>query len=571
MRNNRGNNKKRNGRTEPKGKKYASERPEEGKFDRAKCDPARNDIAWYSRNPNLLVAAGSFPFPNRPGMSVDFGKYNIWANDTANKAFNNQYVIPGVMVLDWIPSIGISNGATDPASILGREMYARVRSVYSGALDVDAPDFVMYVMALDSIFSYIAWLKRLYRLLNAWTPDNYILPDVVIHAMGFTQSEILGLRQNKAKLWQNINELVLQSRKFNCPASMDIMNRHYWMSDNVYTDGPTINSQFYLFNLKAVYRLDPNVPTGISGTGDPAAGLYIQPLPTSNRQIENGGHPITTDDLYNFGESLISMLVAWDDAYTINGYLKKAFEGDSLFIVDEIPADQPFNPVYEPEVLAQIENSRTVPGGNNIKLYPGFTVNQDPLTNAVISNPGYTISKSADSDNEVYSMTFNDANFLSIRSDAPTVADNVIASRLKAFVTSVTNGAGTDKNVSISCGTEVPLAWRYVDMFASQTTPGDSLMMNNHVPQHPCFSITGTAATDSLRMQDLGLVLKMEAFDWHPFAVVHLATLSSATTISSVVSAVVGDTHNIALIANKDLQNLHKICIYSEFNSFGML
>lgn len=515
---------------------------------------ARNDISWYSKYPNLLLAAGSFPYPYRPGMSIKLGQLNTGETYGVKQLST---VIPGVLTLDWMPSIGYSQSATDPASILAKEMYARVREKYSGSLEADAPDFVVYVMALDSIFSYLAWLKRLYRVMNAWTPENYVLPDVVLAAMNLSDADIQSLRQNRTRLWQCINELILMSRKFTCPAVMDIFNRHYWMSDNVYTDDATINSQFYLFNLKAVYQYAPqNMPSG-----DPASGLKAVLMPTWSNSSSTA---LTVDALYQFGRGLIDSLVEWDDAYTINGYLLRAYEGTPNFIVDELPQDQPFNPVYEPEVLAQIENSRVVPMGDRIGDLSSFNVSQNVVTNAVLSNPSYTVE--SEDANVFTAQSWNIPPVLSVRSMTPTVADSTVSSRLQSAVKSVTSPSTGKWTVTVTAGTEIPLCWRLTYQVGGRNS---SIYSANAVNQIPVFMNSDSATATSIWnvVNSIFSALWVEQFDWHPF--IFLSLVNNTTLAKGATQVrVVGDTHNVTTITVDDLSNLHKICIYSELNSF---
>lgn len=522
----------------------AGECPDQGRS-------GRNDVSWYSKNPNLLVAAASFPYPNRPGMQVRLGNYT---NDSGT-TYNADYSVPGAMALHWIPSLGISNAATDPASVLGKEMYARVRQVYSGSLDADAPDFVMYVMAIDSIYTYIAWLKRVYRILNAWSPDNYFMPDGLLSAMNFSAADIASLRQNKTEFWQLINELVLQTRKFTVPSSMDIFNRHYWMSDNVYTDAPSINSQFYLFTLDGVYKYAAlNMPTG-----DPAAGLAMTKLPVV------GDHAtITPDVLYQFGLDLINALVAWDDAYTINGYLRRAFEGDGQFLVSELASTEILTPVYEPEVLAQIENSRCAPGAYALSNYTGFNVTQNVTTNAVISNPTFTVTVAADVDAIMVHQPWRMSPWLSIRSDSPTVADSVIASRLQVACTAQKNSSAYV--VSVSCGTEVPLYWTVGrgTFNGAGVFTGYAFSVYHQVGIFELFATKGQSDIDT-KLSAISRQVEVSAFDWHPLG--YFVTMGS-TGANPTFN---GDIHNMSVISTTNLQNLHKICMYSEMNSFGLI
>lgn len=538
--------------------------------DTRSADGGRNDVSWYSRNPNLLVAAGSFPYPYRPGMELKLGEFSDpgSAVGTAQRGL----IVPGVMTLDWIPAIGTSNTVTDPASVLGKEIYARVRRAYSGDLAADGPDYVMYILALSSIFSYIAWLKRLYRVLNVWTPDNYMLPDAVIGAMGFTQKDIVSLRTNRMKLWQCINELVLQSRKFTCPSSIDLVNRHYWMSDNVYTDEQTINSQFYMFNLVGVFKFAMlNM-----ADGNPGPGLAMTPMPTVDVLADT--QVMTVETLYTFGLDLLQALSEWDGAYVINGYLKRAFEGDAMFMVDELPLEQPFTPVYVPEVLMQIENSRGLIATNGSDLFSiasKFNITQNVTTNSVVANPTYSIHQSKIEKSVGQADTIPP--ILSIRSDAPTVADSVVASRLQMGSEVVgTTGEAPQVNYQckIHCATEIAFEWRLFNGFddtygSSLFNARSQLFSNTMITQYPTIDATsGTVKnTGAVWMQRM---FQAEQFDWHPFMFfTYMTTVSTVDKKPRPYFAIVGDTHNITTISQQDLDNLHRVCIYSELNSFG--
>lgn len=507
---------------------------------------AKNDISWYSRFPNLLLAAGSFPYPYRPGMVMNLGSATDGA--ATPTAVPRNVVIPGVMALDWAPSVGVSNQATDPASVACKEIYAKVRDAYSGSLDADAPDFMMYLMSLDSIFSYIAWLKRIYRVMNTWTPDNYVVPDVLLSAMGLGNTTVQNLRANRTQLWQAINTLVLQSRKFTCPAIMDVFNRHYWMSDNVYTDAGTINSQFYIFNLKKVFQYAA-VPIPGDSAGNTAAGLTMLDVPRGNN----------VEAFLNFGLSLINALVAWDDAYTINGYLARAFQGVPQFQVAELELDERLTPVYEEEVLTQIENSRTVTMGGSWTngQNSGMTVAQNPLTNAVISNPTITVGVASTVDyGALYKGGYTRPPILSIRSDAPTVADSVIASRLQAITDTSKPASGNNWTLKIKCGTEVPIAWR---MLTGSVNASGSVVYGDIQYRQDIVSTDGTIPSGLLYQ-----ILNVPQFDWHPFAVI------TVQGDGSTVTGFMGDTHNTTTITFKDLENLHTVCLYSEFNAFAI-
>lgn len=508
-----------------------------------------NDISWYTRYPELAVAAASVPYPNRPGMKVAIGSYNIPpTGGGATVAGNATYNVPGVMVLPWMPTVGYSDGVTSPASIVAREMYSRVRSKYSGSLEADPPDFLMYVMALDSIYAFIAHMKRMYRISNAYSPNNYVLPMGLMSGLVGSNATIEDVIVHRTKLWQYTNELVHMVSKFTCPASMDIINRHYWLSDNIYTDSNSLNSQFYMMKLSKVYQFALNP---VSGSDIKASGLNMVNVPF----IKNSSDDSFVDTLFKFGRTLIDTLSAWDDAYTINGYLMRAYEGSPLFAVDVLNQDEVLVPLYSEEVLTQIENSFPIPTGsvNN-------NVTQDVATNSVICKPNATIT------GELASAYVNLAPYnllptISIRSDAPTVADTIIATRLKNAMR-VTSASGTTVKFNIECATEILMGTYIVDF--------DGKYANNYTVGP--YDIRDYTQQYYVRPSSEDGAAFLSAFDWHPLIWTISITRdgsSSSYTYKSRVTPM-GDIHNLTFVTTEVLENIHKICVYSEFNAFNM-
>nr|QXV86621.1 capsid protein [Rat picobirnavirus] len=508
-----------------------------------KCDPARgaNDISWYTRYPDLAVAAASMPYPYRPGMELPLSQ--IVQGYPKIK-------IPGVVAINWVPTIGYGVTNTDPASVVAKQIYSKVRKVYSGSLEADAPDFVVYLAALDSIFTYIGWLKRVYRTVTAYSSMNYATPDQLLEAYGFTAAQATVLRNNKTKLWESINTLIYMSRKFTCPAVMDIFNRHYWLTDNVYADANTMNSQFYVFNLQAVYIYgEYDTPQGV-----PAAGLgYI----TISSAVKGHTNDLI-DSLYELGDSLISALVDWDDSYTISGYLDRAYEGHPQFIVDLLPNDAVLTPIYNEEVLSQIENMRRITGNFPVtQLAPAVAaVTQDPTTNTVISKLQFSASGVTD---ELLTR-WNDEGrvdaLVSIRSDAPTAADTIIATRLTTLCewSRPTNPTSdTDATINVYCGTEFVTEVR---IYGSNV-----LGTNNSVSTTYTVDLSTQAFTF---VADLWNIFNLQQFDWNPGTVVILTENGNPTNV-----AYSKDLHNTTPITLEMLRNLNRVCLFSEFNAFN--
>lgn len=513
-------------------------------------DPStgRNDVSWYARNPLLLRAAGSIPFPYRPGMTVP------WATMSGANAEQTwrQYSIPGVMTFKWRPTVGYSATATDPASIVGKEMFAKVREKFSGSIDADAPDFVIYIMALDSVFSYIASLKRIYRILTAYTAENHYIPDTLLKAMGIPAASVVDLKEHRMQFYQIINELVYMTRKFNVPAVFDMFNRHYWMNDNVYMDDNTINSQFYVFYANTYYQYS------LVDVGDVKAGGLIE---------KSLSWPLTdvSEYLFTFGRNLIDALAGSDDAYIISGYLMRAYEGNPVFGVDELTMDEKLVPLYEPEVLMQIENAMPIVF-NNTTQTPTITnsVTQDPSTNAVICTPRASVTINSP---EFANQDWTFENFVTIRSDMPTVADVTIATRLKMgwsnLVVNPSTGATT---FDIICGSEILEDICITTIIKnSNDTPTSNNIISNHYSGINVINTANPVSDDELVSFAL-----MQSFDWHPTlgALIFRVQTSGAKKVNPVI---MGDVHNVTLLTNEQLKQLNRVCLYSEFNAYGQI
>lgn len=508
----------------------------------------QNDVSWYSRNPALLHAVASIPFPYRPGMVVPWATSQYGLNSCS---------IPGILSIRWMPTVGHSETATDPASIVGKEIFAKVREKFSGSIDIDAPDFVIYLMCLDSMFAYIAHLKRIYRILTAYTSENHYIPDALLQALGFSNDQIVDMKEHRMQLFQVINELVYMTRKFNIPAVFDIINRHYWLNDNVYMDDNTINSQFYVFACDTYYKY-------VLGTWNE--------VKVGNAQYTTLNVPNTkvVEYLFEFGRGLIDSLAGSDDAYIISGYLMRAYEGTPVFSVDELRLDEVLVPVYEPEVLMQIENAQPI-------LYPvdmisstglviSGSVGQNPDTNAVVCVPKVVGTLESD---PISTYRLSLENFLSIRSDMPTVADVTLATRLKMGIANYEYVPGSKTlTYDVVCGSEIVRdmnLWMYTElnMPSTPTANGRSLT------KYPIYGFNLITSADAVNYARIASFI--QSFDWHPILSLMYANGTAGGATSYIQPIVVGDVHNLTLLTNEMLKQLNRVCLYSEFNAYGQI
>lgn len=499
-------------------------------------DHAFNDPIWYFRYPELMNQAAKVPFVTKPGMSLkNILKVTKTADDTS---VNYNLDVPGVYALNYVPSIGKSNDNTSPISQTAKNLYSAVRSNFSGTLAADAPDMVMQIVALDSIYSYIAWLKRVYRVLNTATPLNYTVPYGLLNAMGFSTASVKDLLANRLQLLTSINTLIRMANQFVCPNVFDIINRHYWMNDSVFGDAMSPSSQFYIFNPVGFNKFAlVNTPDEV-----PAGGSVFTPLVFANT---GGGQVVNS--LYVYGLDLINALNAWEDCYNINGYFMKAFPG-SQFVIEPLREDEVLEVKYSQQVLVQIHNSN-VPVVATANFTIKQTISQDPSTNAIICNPTLTTTSGKDS-TDYYGS--NDNFILNLPVDLePTPELIVEATRLITDYDYTWNEGPSTFTIGADCGTEF-LVNRAV--YVTDTTG------NSYTGSFIAGLLTSYSSGTSTYTAKIAALNSW--FDWSPMIYVG----SGTDTITALHP--LGDLQNVSLLSQQSFIDINRIALLSEFYSF---
>ena len=502
--------------------------------------PRGNDSSWYTANSKLVEASARIPFPYRPGLSVpEFFKDVDETRTSENVSLTTR--VPGIFTIDWFPSVGTSKDVTSPVSLAARDIFSKVRSAFSGSIQADAPDFIMHMMAMDSIYSYIAHLKRLYRILVTFDPDNQITPEVVLQSMGWSVTNIEKLMIEKVRLFGAINELIAMTNRFFTPNIMPVFTRHIWMSERIYTDAPFINSQLYLFNLTHVYKF----ATDASGAGM----LETVAVPTD----------VTVINLFQFGRELIEALSNWDDAYIINGYLMKAYEGTKAIAIAELDSSERLDLTYNEIVLSQIENAMCAPARI---MSVSSSIKQVVNTNAI--NATYTGSVEI---SDVAQGVLWTNNRINCRQENPSAVDTIEASRL---MTKWQTSTGTDRTATVvSCGTEIVTNFKImIHDTGNVWTP----VYLNSMYLHAVGTAAGPATINKIDwFPFMKAIILMSAFDWHPIMLcgAQIGDKANAATKVENYFGLLGDIHNITFISDKDMDYINRCCLYSEFGSFG--
>lgn len=226
--------------------------------DRSIGSKAHNDPNWYLHNNQLAKDVASFSFNARTGDRIYLKGYG---------ATSINLYMPGIYSIQTMPSIGYCAGAatpTAPANQAAAQLYSYVRHANSGHSNYDAPDLMLYLLAMDSIYTYWAFLTRAYAISRTVSMRNTYVGDAMLKAMHINPDD---LRDNMANFRAYINSYAARVMSWAVPRVMNYLTRHSWMYSNIYKDEDVAKSQFYMYNPAALfqYQLDSETGAGMLG------------------------------------------------------------------------------------------------------------------------------------------------------------------------------------------------------------------------------------------------------------------------------------------------------------------
>lgn len=300
-----------------------------------------NDFGWYNRNGNLTNVGSSYFLSNPAGKPI--GKLN---GNT-----QTDFAIPGIMVIDMLPAFAPTslNAATSSVSglnLAAKQLYAKMRKANAGARSqYEAPDLLLYVLSIESIYAFIASCIRAYGYLSQYPTNNRYYAKRIIEAMGFDYDDLI---TNRLQFFNFINTAIFRLRRFVVPAGFSSVNRSVWVNSNVFCDTTsTVKAQIYIPKYLGYWQFNA---TSMS-TGGCLTLKYI------------GGQPRTVAQIEAFFNDLVAPIAQDDDFLTISGDIMKFTE--SYFTMEPISIDWVQDPIYDEDVMLQIHN----------------------MTNPILSNP----------------------------------------------------------------------------------------------------------------------------------------------------------------------------------------
>lgn len=491
-----------------------------------------NDINWYTKNEEMLKAAASFNVSNTVGLPIGFDLDDGYIQTPM-----------GVMGIYFYPHLGPSGYAVNTAK---DSYYSDVVHANSRNTSYSADDLMIITLAGKDVFAAISNAVRAYGLMKTYDQRNTYLPRAVITAMGF---DFQDLKNNLAQMWFDINDLIIESRQIWIPNVFPVIDRGIWLNQNVYQDAEGVKSQKYVFVQKRYWIYNDTLTDqggGLEWVKDDNGKYYDFELSGTGATFIN-----TTKYTWVQYRSMVRKMITalMNSTYrgVMMGDVYKAFGAEKLFALNPISSDYRLDPVYDSEVLMQIENSTCC---NTI--YSKIVQNQTTKFLNMTWDPipsGVTVWN--------LPMWKNLMNFHF--PTQPTPAEVMIATRLKCMgVTPIYTSSNTLVNVSPrTCGTEVVYSYGV-------------FWMNSLQEIWSCFYATVLSGITESTTEHM----IQASFDWCPwiydtgakFPVTAGMTRETFESYSFQPKFAIGDYDNYTVMSNNELDKMHVTAAYSEYD-----
>jgi len=402
-----------------------------------------NDWRWYAQNEYLLKGSASLPYSWPLGMNLNLGRFAPEVNKGS---------IPGICVIHTSPTFGWSIDPNSPVNTAARMMYTFVRHENSGHTNYDSPDLMLYILGVDSLYSYHAWMRRVFGTMNLYTHENRYLAKPLIEAEGVNFDDVV---KHLADFNLYINHFATEIAKFAVPINMPYNAKHTWLYSGLYSDTDQPKAQTYLFNPHGFYKYELQHDAG--------SLKFKELLPIPTHYPSDVRKLLTYEDMIAYGDEILAPLSASEDFHIMSGDVLKAYKDTGCAKPPMTDLTYRVIPAYDERVLDQIQNASLI---GDWAFPPSIL--QDDSKAYLIFNPQFTHPYTF----QVQGQEFPGQNvFLSNRivtfnrSDV-SPADTMEATRLTNICTEFEE-AGTSTYLCHTLGSEVAHAatiyWNYRD------------------------------------------------------------------------------------------------------------
>lgn len=307
-------------------------------------DPAKEDMSsnssndpkWYGADYAILKDSASINYSIPAGSILSEIKYD-------DKGYQ-QHAFPGLLALYTRSAIGYADSPSSPINVASNTIYSYVRHANSGHSNYDAPDLMIYLIAMSQVYAYINFLTRAYALSTLYGQKNRYIPDALMYSMNIDREDV---QKNGAAFRYGINVLVNKAASFAVPNTMPYFSREAFLYSGLYTEGTSLKDQMYIINPDSFLQYT------IDSTDSYGCLDYVK-YRTSDTKM------YTVDELIAFGNNLIDPIIRSEDMNIMGGDILKAYGQDQLVKLASVDENITVLPEFNITVLEQIKNARII-------------------------------------------------------------------------------------------------------------------------------------------------------------------------------------------------------------------
>lgn len=531
-----------------------------------------NDPQWYTPNGQMLKDVSSVPFYIRSGYPLSPNGEKLYQTvGSAGTTF-----VPGIMAHYIIPTFGDADDAVNPLNTAATAFFTSLRRATSGTSYYDKEDAMLYLLGVGNAYSYYSYIIRAYGTLSEFSSDNVYLPSALLHAMGIDYNDC---RSNISTFRTWINSFAYELQSIPIPNVLTYITRQVFLYESVYTDANSLKSQYSLYSPVGFYVYS-------EGTEEnPAGMLNFKPLPCFKRTGSqapvvlgpNQSGLMKVSDLISYGESLLAPIQGSQDmSQYIASDIIKAY-GSNVYSVSPIAETFRVTPVYNTEVLSQMENLYSYGLIDvNISLTQSIAVNDSRL---VPNYNFYTMDSLSQSDSNVAVALYKylDEGSIIINSHKSNVTpeDVMVMTRLSGAYPNfelITSGSGTiytsanykSKCTPVTMGSEI-VASTAIYFYSSARGVGQKVLTGlTYGTEDISYVDKATISTE------LAAVVRdqlLATFDWHPPIRRWLLDSTIQSPPAQAISGYIYDLDNYTTLSLDLLKQINRAALLGEFAS----
>lgn len=496
---------------------------EESMSSRKSLGGSCNDPKWYKKSEQLANDAARINFVHRTGEAFPFTQKNISGTIQLKVDTSKVTTMPGVMAVNYIPSLGKTGNVAGPWKAAFGSMYNYLVHANSRNTSYSMYDLGAIVTAGMQVYAAIAHAIRIYGVAMIYDQRNRYLPQALLQSLG-----VAGPGSDWNSYRTRLNMLINRASQIWMPNTLPVLDRWMWMNTYVYLDSPDPRAQMYVYVPKVFYKYDPvKYDTG-------SALVPVEFISDDTSKYVSG------EGLLNIIEKMEDAIFNDDDAMRIMGDILKAYGPERLVTINTIHEDYTVLPTYNEEVLTQIHNSVAIPrpAADWVQTHPAGSASY------FSELPAGTKSR--------FKIAIMDTPLLDLGHEDPTVDEILVATRMTQN--------GYTKNVKTAD------AWPMYTINGSERVYDYTICRYDSDVDNIVKTVFWSYYADSAEgTYETDLAHLVSKFNMAPF--VYLFIISGDTpNYAFTLDAIIGDTTNAVPLSPAVMERLHEVCIMSEWD-----